>query len=189
MSVAMEDWPRRHRITVDEYHRMAEVGLIAPDARVELIEGEIIEMPPIGNPHAAAVDRLVELLRTAVGIHAILRCQGPIQLGEMSEPQPDIALLTRREDFYEHQRPTANDTLLAIEVSDTTLTYDLHKKMSLYATHGVTELWVIDVNRKRLHLFRQPVGAKYAEVSSQDTLGVMSIASLPGVAVDLSSLQ
>ncbi len=106
MSVAMEDWPRRHRVTVDEYHRMAEVGVLAPDARVELIEGEIIEMPPIGNPHAATVDRLVELLHSAVGKRAIVRCQGPIQLGDLSETQPDFALLVRREDFYENNRPT-----------------------------------------------------------------------------------
>jgi Uma2 family endonuclease len=105
MSVAMEDWPRRHRITVDEYHRMAEVGLLAPDARVELIEGVIIEMPPIGNRHAAAVDRLFRLLDRAVGDRAIVRCQGPVQLGDLSEPQPDFALLAPREDFYDINAP------------------------------------------------------------------------------------
>ena len=188
MSVAMEDLPRRHRITVDEYHRMAEVGLLAPDARVELIEGEIIEMPPIGNRHAGSVDRLNRLLNRAVGDRAIVRCQSPIQLNDSSEPQPDFALLASRDDFYVRQRPTAADTLLVIEVSDTTLRYDLHTKMSLYARHGIPELWVVDVVRAQLHVFRNPVGAKYEETASPGALRTLPIASLPGVAVDLTSL-
>jgi Uma2 family endonuclease len=188
MSVAMEDWPRRHRITVEEYHRMAEVGLLAPDARVELIEGEIVEMPPIGNRHQAAVDRLTRLLVRAVGERAIVRCQGSIQLGDLSEPQPDFALLAPREDFFEQQRATAADALLAIEVSDTTVHYDLHTKMSLYSRYGVRELWVLDVERKRLHVFRNPAGASYGEVLAPHTPGVMPIAALAGVTVDLSSL-
>ena len=128
MSIAMEDWPRRHRITVDEYHRMAEVGLLAPDARVELIEGAIIDMPPIGSRHASFVDRLTELLFVAVAGRAMLRCQGPVQLGDRSEPQPDLALFVRRKDFYEHRHPAAADTLLLVEVSETTLRYDRHTK-------------------------------------------------------------
>jgi Uma2 family endonuclease len=188
MSVAMEDWPRRHRITVEEYHRMAEVGLLAPDARVELIEGVIIDMPPIGNRHSAAVDRLNRLLGHAVGERAIIRCQGPIQLDDVSEPQPDFALLVPREDFYEYRAPTAADTLLAIEVSDTTLRYDLQTKKSLYAQHGIQELWVIDVERKKLHAFRNPTSETYADVSTPHKPGVTPITSLPGVTVDLSSL-
>jgi Uma2 family endonuclease len=188
MSVAMEDWPRRHRITVEEYHRMAEVGLLAPDARVELIEGVIIEMPPIGSRHSAAVSRLIRLLGRAIGDRAIVQCQGAIQLGDLSEPQPDFALLAPREDFYEQQCPTAADILLAIEVSDTTAHYDLHTKMSLYAAHGIRELWVVDVERRQLHVFRNPAGASYGEVLAPDKPGVMPIAALGGVTVDLSSL-
>src|SRR5437868_6922768 len=107
MSVAMEDWPPRHRITVDEYLRMGEVGLLAPGARVELIEGEIIEMPPIGCPHAAVVNRLNRLLVGAVGERAIVQCQNPVRLDDYNDPQPDFALLAPREDFYQRQRPTA----------------------------------------------------------------------------------
>src|ERR1044072_9215952 len=101
MSVAMEEFPRRHRITVEEYYRMAEVGLLAPDARVALIEGEIIDMPPIGNRHMASVDRLNVLLFSALGNRAIVRCQSTLVLGEYSAPEPDFALLAYREDFYE----------------------------------------------------------------------------------------
>jgi Uma2 family endonuclease len=188
MSVAMEDWPRRHRITVEEYHRMAEVGLLAPDARVELIEGEIIEMPPIGSRHGATVARLTETLVRAVGQRAIVWCQTSIQLGTDSEPQPDFALLVRRQDFYERQLPTGADTLLVIEVSDSTLHYDLRRKASLYAKHGIPELWVIDVERRQLHVFRHATGGEYEASAPRDMPGVMSIESLPGVSVDLSSL-
>ena len=96
---------------------MAKVGLLAPDARVELIEGEIIDMPPIGSRHAAMVSRLSRLLERAVGERAIVRCQLPVLLGDLSEPQPDLALLMPREDFYEQRHPSAADTLLVIEVS------------------------------------------------------------------------
>src|SRR5258708_2144468 len=100
MSIAMEDGPRRHRITVDEFNLMAERGLFAPDARVELIEGEIIDMPPIGLAHAETMNRLFRLLDRAVGERAIVQCQLPIQLGDISQPQPDYALLAARDDYY-----------------------------------------------------------------------------------------
>jgi Uma2 family endonuclease len=188
MSVAMEDFPRRHRITVDEYHRMAEVGLLAPDARVELIDGEIIDMPPIGNPHMANVNRLTRLLVLAVGEGAIVQCQGGIQLGDFNEPQPDFALLVARADFYEHQRPQAYDAQLLIEVSDSSLRYDMKTKMPLYAQYGVPEYWIIDIGGKRLRVFRRPKNGRYEEQLELSTPGVMPIASLPGVTVDLSSL-
>jgi Uma2 family endonuclease len=100
MSTAMPDWLPRHRITVDEYHQMAAVGLLAPDARVELIEGEIIEMPPIGSFHAATVHALRDLLDAGVNRQASVRVQSPIQLGQSSEPEPDLAVVVRRDDYY-----------------------------------------------------------------------------------------
>jgi Uma2 family endonuclease len=184
----MEEGPRRHRITVEEYHRMAEVGLLAPDERVELIEGEIIDMPPIGSRHGAAVDRLNELLISVVGKRAIVRCQSSLVFGDLSEPEPDFALLVRRDDFYEHQTPTAADTLLVIEVSDTTLRYDRETKMSLYARHGIPELWILDTAGKQLHVFRRPTGSAYEEVVIVDESRRLPVALLPGVEVDLSAL-
>ena len=188
MSVAMEDMPRRHRITVDEYYRMVEVGLLAPKARVELIEGEIIDMPPIGSPHGAMDTKLTMLLVEAVGKLALVRCGLPIRLDNMSEPQPDFALVSPREDFYEQRHPTAAETLVAIEVSDTRLSFDLGRKRALYARHGLRELWVIDLKRARLHLFRRPSGDEYMETSVLDAPRTMSVEGLPGVSLDLSSL-
>jgi Uma2 family endonuclease len=188
MSAAMEDFPRRHRITVDEYYRMAEVGLLAPDARVELIDGEIIDMAPIGNPHMATVDRLNKLLIRTVGDRAIVRCQGAVQLGDYSAPQPDFVLLAPRDDYYSSRRAVSPDTLLTVEVSDTTLRYDSGRKMSLYARHNVPELWVIDVPKARLLLFRKPSGNEYLEASILEAPDSMSIERLPGIVVDLSSI-
>ena len=188
MSAAMEEEPRRHRITVDEYYRMGELGLIAPDARVELIDGEIIDMAPIGNPHMATVDRINKLLIHAVGDRAIVRCQGAVQLGDYSAPEPDFVLLAPRTDYYSTRRAISSDTLLAIEVSDTTLKYDSGRKMSLYARHDVPELWVIDVPKARLLLFRRPSGDKYLETSILEAPNTMSIEKLPGVVMDLSSI-
>jgi Uma2 family endonuclease len=184
----MEEGPRRHRITIEEYHRMAEVGLLAPDARVELIDGEIIDMPRIGTRPAAVVDQLVKLLISAVGDRAIVRCQGPVQLGDISEPQPDLALLARREDFYEQRHPTASDTLLVIEVSEATLRYDRETKASLYARHGIPELWIFDTQGKQVCVFRKPVGPAYEEVSIVDRPTLMQIGTLPEISLDASSL-
>jgi len=188
MSLAMEDWPRRHRITVHEYHRMAEEGLLAPDARVELIEGEIIDMPPIGIQHLAAVNQLNGLLHAALSKRAIVQCQGSIRLGDLSEPQPDFAVLVRREDFYRTRRAIAADVLLAIEVSETSLRYDLQTKAALYARHGIQEFWVIDVVGEQTHVFRAPQGAAYREVSGPGVPGVVTLSALPDTSIDLSSL-
>jgi Uma2 family endonuclease len=188
MSVAMEDWPRRHRITVDEYHRMAESGSFAPDARVELIEGEIIDMPPIGSSHAGTVGQLHSLLYRAVGDRAMIRCQSPVQVGDDSEPQPDFTLVAARNNFYKDRHPTEHDTLLVIEVSDTTLAHDLRRKMALYARQGIKEYWVVDLVNRRLHIFRSPAGAGYEQASSIDRPGSLEITALPGTSVDLSSL-
>jgi Uma2 family endonuclease len=184
----MEDMPRRHRITVDEYYRMAETGELAPDARVELIEGEIIDMPPLGSRHSAMDSRLVTILTHAVGQRAIVRVGAPVRLDNMSEPQPDFTLVLPRDDFYEERHPTPADTLLAIEVSDTRLSFDLGRKRALYARRGVSELWVIDLKRARLHRFQRPSGDEYLEMSVLEAPRTMSIAGLPGISLDLSSV-
>jgi Uma2 family endonuclease len=184
----MKDLPRRHGITVDEFYRMHEAGEFAPDARVELIEGEIIEMPPPGTRHSAMDSRLLELLMQAVWPRAIVRSGSAIHLDNMSEPQPDVALVLRREDFYVERHPTPAETILAIEVSDSRLNFDLGRKRALYARHGIAELWVIDLKRSRLHRFRRPSGDEYLEASVLDAPRTMSIEKLPDVTLDTSSL-
>ena len=188
MGTPMESWPRRHRITVHEYHRMAEVGLLAPDARVELIEGEIIDMAPIGKDHTSVVDQLTRLLVRAVGDDAIVRVQGSFRLSQMSEPQPDVILLRPRPDFYRSEFATGADTLLVIEVSDSTLRYDRDVKVPLYARHGVPEVWILDLQNDRLLVFGSLVDGAYTQRDSVARPGAVAVAALPGLAVDLKSV-
>jgi Uma2 family endonuclease len=188
MNTLMESWPRPHRITVDEYHRMAEVGLLAPDARVELIEGEIIDMAPIGLDHNSVVTQLADLFYTATGQSALVQTQGVVRLDRRSEPQPDIAILKRREDYYRRAHPAPVDVLLLVEVSDSTLRYDRDVKVPLYARHGIPELWIVDLQDPQLLFHRSPQGGRYLEQGAMGNPGVTPIGALPGAAVDLSEV-
>jgi Uma2 family endonuclease len=188
MSMLMEVWPQRHRITVDEYHRMAEVGLLAPDARVELIEGEIIDMAPIGPPHSSVVNQLNRWLVRAVGDLAIVQSQGAVRLNLRNEPEPDLALFKPREDFYRHRHASGADTLLVIEVSESSLRYDREIKVPLYARHGVPEVWVVDLVHGRILTHHSPVAGEYQHQSSTAQPGIVSLFALPGVSIDLSGL-
>lgn len=179
---------QRHRLTVDEYYRMAEAGVLAPDARVELIEGEIVDMPAMKSLHASAVGKLGRLLHMAVGDRALVWCQLPLRLGERSEPEPDLMLLKPRSDFYADAHPTAGDVLLLIEVADTTSRYDRQIKVPLYARHGVAEVWIVDLDNGLLHFFRQPSGDDYTDITATETSGVTPLPSLPELSVDLSGL-
>jgi Uma2 family endonuclease len=152
---AIHDHPRRHSITVTEYVRMAEAHVFAHDARLELMEGEIVEMAPIGSAHAAVVNTLDMLLRE-VAPEAMVSVQSPLVSGERSVPQPDLMLLRPRADRYYNSHPVAADALLVVEVSDSTLEYDLEVKRPLYAQAGVTDLWIVGISRRELHVFREP---------------------------------
>ncbi|MGH8227901.1 MAG: Uma2 family endonuclease [Steroidobacteraceae bacterium] len=184
----MVELPHRHWISVDEYHRMAEVGLLAPDARVELIEGEIVDMAPIGNSHRGTVMRLDTLLHEALGRRAVVLCQSSIRLDDYSEPEPDLAVLKPRADFYVNASPGATDTLLVIEVSDTTWRYDRTRKVPFYAARGVPEVWLVDLPRSTLYCFRSLSGGRYTEESSTQDPGITSVPNVPGAAVDLRKL-
>lgn len=161
MSVDAGVWPRPHRLTVDEYYRMAEAGVLSPDDRVELIEGEIVDMAPIGSGHAAVVRLLTKKLVVAAGARAEVSVQSPLRLGAESEPHPDIALLMPRADSYSARHPTSDDVLLIIEVSESTLHFDLDVKAELYARHRIPEYWVVDLIDDTLHVHRAPRGRAY----------------------------
>jgi len=186
MSAVMNDWILRHRITVDEYYRMADLGILPPDARVELIEGEIIDMAPIGTGHGATVMQLDRLLQKAVGDRAYVFVQSPERLSDISEPQPDLALVKPRSDFYRTQHPAPADTFLIIEVSESSLRYDLQVKAPLYARHGIPEYWVIDLKGRQVRFFRSPESGQYADVTSTGTPGVVAPVALPEVQIDLT---
>ena len=188
LGMHMESWPQRHRITVHDYHRLAEIGVLAPDARVELIEGEIIDMAPIGNDHQSVVDQLNRALVMAVGDNAIVRTQGSIRLSQWSEPEPDVVLLKPRPDFYRSEFALGTDTLLVIEVSDTTLRYDRDIKVPLYARHGVPEVWVVDVNGNALLVYGDLRDGKYERHVALERPATMPVTQLPGIDLDVAAL-
>ena len=143
----------KNHFTVSEYERMSETGMFPPEARVELIEGEIIEMSPIGSRHAACVRLLSRALNHQVGENSIVSIQNPIRLSDFSEPQPDVALLKFRQDFYRNGHPVPDDVLLVIEVAETTVHYDRHVKMPLYARAGISEALLFNLPEDRLEYF------------------------------------
>jgi Uma2 family endonuclease len=188
MSIIAEIPYRTHRFSVADYNRLGEVGLLTEDDRVELIEGEIIEMAPIGSRHAGTVDFLTARLFAAAQGLAMIRVQSPIVLDDFSEPQPDVAVLLPRADFYRHSHPRPGDVLLVIEVAETTLSYDREKKLPLYANAGVPEVWIVDVAQAALHAFRLPAGDRYETEQVVVAPTTMTIAMLPETVVDLSGL-
>ena len=148
-------------ITVDEYERMGEAGIFHPDDRLELLEGEIYKMSPIGSPHAACVKFLSAQLNRLFNGKLIVSTQDPIRLNDFSEPQPDVALLRWRDDFYKYSHPTPEDVLLVIEVADSTVESDRSYKIPLYAKAGITESWLVNLPEEQIELFATPADGAY----------------------------
>ena len=154
--------PCRHLISAEAFHRMGEAGIFGPADRVELIDGEIIDMSPIGVMHAAIVDVLARHFGRWAGESLFIRCQNPLRLDDLSEPEPDLTILRTRADCYTTAHPGPADVLLVIEVADTSLAYDLGTKVPLYARHGIPEVWVIDAATRRTRVFRRPARSREA---------------------------
>lgn len=188
MSAPHQEIPRRHRISVEDYHRMAAIGILKKDSRVELIDGEIIDMPPIGTSHAGMVNRLTHLLVHALAGKAVIAVQNPVQLDGFSEPQPDIAILQPRLDFYSGAHPKPPDIIALVEVADASQRYDRDIKVPLYARHGVPEVWLVDIEMWRLEIFQRPGPDGYTEVRSFAQPGCLSLAALPEIRLDLSTI-
>jgi Uma2 family endonuclease len=178
----------RHRFSVEAYYRMAECGILPHDARVELLDGEIVEMAPIGDRHAACVDWLTHALATTVAEQAIVRVQNPVRLGPRSEPQPDVTLLRFRPDFYRAGHPGPADVLLLIEVGDSSVAFDREVKTPLYAGAGIPEVWIVDLLADCIEVYRRPGARGYAEVTRHLRGGRMSPAALPDIVVDVSAV-
>lgn len=179
---------RRKLFTVDEYHAMAETGIIGADERVELIEGEIILMAAIGSRHQAVVDRITRLLVTRVGERAIVRVQGPVRLARITEPQPDLQLLAPRNDFYTAAHPSQQEALLVIEVADSSLRFDRDEKALIYARRGVRELWIVDLNGERVLVRRRPDSAGYGEAMEVTRGSSLAPQAFPDVRVSIDEL-
>ena len=154
----------RRLFTVHEYYQMAQAGILSEEDRVELIEGELIEMAAIGSRHAACDDRLNHFFSGHTVGQAIVRIQNPIHINERSEPQPDLALLRFRPDFYAAAHPGPQDILLVVEVADTSVGFDRETKIPLYARAGIPESWLVHLPESRIEAHRQPTPTGYQEV-------------------------
>ena len=193
MNVAQASDPSlpRHKLDVHDYHRMAEAGILSTRDRVELIEGEIIDMPPIGGAHVNLVTWLTDQLGSALAGRASISVQNPLRLTDLTEPEPDLALLRRKRDRQRSKEvPLAGDALLVVEVADSSLGYDRDTKFPLYAVSGVPEAWLVDVNGLTLVRYRDPDAnaGRYRDVDEPDRAAPLSIAALSGISVDLSEL-
>jgi Uma2 family endonuclease len=153
----------RWKFTVDEYYRMAEAGIFRPHDRVELIDGDIIVMSPIGSPHGSVSKRLITLLVNTFGTRAIVAAGDPVRLDDRSEPEPDLSVLRPRDDFYKATHPTPADVYLIIEVMDSSAPYDRGRKLARYARSGLVEVWLVDIGRERIEVHRRPNGEDYDE--------------------------
>jgi Uma2 family endonuclease len=175
-------------ISADEYERMGSAGIFPPGVRLELIEGEIYEMSPIGSPHAACVDALTHLFSEASKRRFIVRVQNPIRLNDFSEPQPDLTLLRWREDFYRGAHPTPADVLLVVEVADTTVVTDRTIKVPLYARAGVSEAWVVNIPEECVEVYTDPSGEAYQTVAQFGRGENVKSPTVSGLAVSVDEL-
>ena len=186
--MATETEVARRLFTRGEYHRMAEVGILTPADRVELIRGEIVTMSPPGRRHSAFVDNLTQLLVLRLGGRALVRVQNPVVLDEYSEPQPDLVLLRRRPVPYKDADATADDVLLLIEVADSSIRYDRTTKLRLYAEAGVPEYWIVDCTAESVEVYRSPDARGYAEVQVRTGSATVSPTAMPDLTLPLPEI-
>jgi Uma2 family endonuclease len=183
------DVPERMRISVERYFKMAETGVLTEEDRVELIEGDIFKMSPIGPPHGGITGRLTKLLILAAGDSAVLLPGSTLPLGDYSAPQPDLLLLAPRADSYCSRHPLPSEVLLVIEISDSSLAFDRGVKRAVYAKHGIAEYWVVDVPQTRVHRYLGPTSdGWYAQTKIFAAGDVIAPQALPAVQVAVGPL-
>jgi Uma2 family endonuclease len=176
------------RFSVSDYYRMAEIGILAEDDRVELIEGEVVEMSPVGSRHAGCVKRLNTLVSEQLGRRAVVSVQDPIRLDDYSEPEPDVALLRPREDFYAKGHPTAGDVLLIIEVAESSDRYDREAKAPIYARAGIPEMWVVSLSTDAVHQYANPLNGRYQKHDEFKRGESMSPVLLPDLTLEIGEI-
>ncbi|HMA36972.1 MAG TPA: Uma2 family endonuclease [Chloroflexia bacterium] len=180
--------PTPYRFTADEYDALIRYGLLRPDARLELIEGAIIEMSPIGADHATCVRALIRLLSAFSQEGAILDVQNPIRLSEQAQPQPDVILLQPQPDLYKGRHPRPAEVLLLVEVADSTLAFDRGTKIPLYARAGIREVWLVDLPNQTIEIYTQPTPQGYEQVTAVRRGQTFQSATLAGAAVAANAI-
>ena len=170
-----------HKFTTEQYQLMYAKGVLAEGDRYELINGEIREMSPIGIKHAVCVARTTRYFQIKLGDRVFVWTQNPIILNDHSQPQPDLAILKWRDDFYASALPTVEDILLIIEVADSTIAYDRDIKMPLYASHGIPEMWLFDLNQEAIEGYSQPSALGYKRMQRYERGDTLLLPDFPEV--------
>ena len=178
----------RKRFTVSNFQTMIDVGSLEEGSPYELLNGEIIEMAAIGRKHAAIVDRMSTFLNRMMIDAIIVRVQNPIELGAFSQPEPDLAILHWKDDFYESGHPEAPDIHLLIEVSDTTLEKDRTVKLPIYAAAEIVEVWIVNLPDYQIEVYRSPVAGTYSSVQTFITGQILTVETLPKVSINVDEI-
>jgi len=180
--------PVRHRFSVDDYYRMAETGVLNIGDHVELIDGEILEMSPIGSRHAGCVNRMAAMLSAAVERRAIVSVQNPVRLSELSEAQPDVALLRPRDDWYSAGHPGPADTLLVVEVAETSLAFDRDVKRPLYAAAGLEEMWLVNLLDGCVEVASGPEAGGYRRIDTFAAGAAVAPNAFPDLSIQVDEI-
>jgi Uma2 family endonuclease len=178
----------RKRFTTQDYEQIIAAGVIAEDDRVELLEGEIVEMSPIGPSHSSCVVRLTRLLYKLESPRIIIRVQDPIHLGEYSQPQPDISIVQWRDDCYANGHPEPEDILLLIEVAESSYSYDRDMKLPLYARAGIPEVWIVALLQQTVDVYRGPSEAGYGETHQLRRGNSVTALNVPGIVLSVADI-
>ena len=177
--------PPPYKFNVDEFDLMGTAGIFGEDDRVELIEGEILQMSPIGIPHMSIVNRLTMLLAQTVGKSAIVSVQNPIVVNRYNQPQPDLVVLKYRDDYYDKARPLVDEILLVIEVADSSVHYDRTRKKSIYAANGIMEFWVVNLGRGHVEQYSNPTAGDYRDVNVLKRGQQIRLTALPEIQFEI----
>jgi Uma2 family endonuclease len=167
---------------------MAESGILSPDERVELIEGEIYRMAPIGNRHAGCVNRLTRMLVLSLIERATITIQNPVRLSDLSEPEPDVSVLRYRADGYGGGHPGPTDVFFLVEAADTSLDFDQRVKLPLYARSGIPEVWIVDLQQGLIEAHRSPQAGRFREVRQAHRGERLSPAAFPDLDLDAAQI-
>jgi len=188
MSVSTENFYKKHLTNLAEWKRLGEANIFPEGSRLELINGEIIEMAPIGSHHASHLKRLNKLFSKLVEESALIAVQDPLQLGDLSEPEPDFMLLHPSPNFYYENHPIVGDVFLLIEIADSSLKFDQNQKLRLYALHNIPEYWLLNINDKCLEVYRQPYNGLYGEKTTLRAGDEITLSQLKHLTVNIADI-
>ncbi|MFN8632605.1 MAG: Uma2 family endonuclease [Chloroflexota bacterium] len=179
---------KRWKFTVDDYYRMGELGIFPPDARVELVDGDVYEMPPSGPEHAGKILRTDFRFTRLVQERAMVRIQSAVHLPDRSEPEPDLALVAPRDDFYESAHPTVDEIFLIVEIAASTLTFDSRQKAAAYAKAGISDYWVVDLVHRQVIVHRDPMDGVYQSVLAFSRQATLTLLAFPDLSIPVSDI-